>query len=406
MRLKNNPKLKLPSSSKNAEHFAYATLMDSGYFLAENNSLFYKQDSYYARLTENEEAIVIRSLLFEETSVMLTSSKLKDIAKRLKETEKIQFNFIEEYRKTMMYVNVQNGAYDILNKTLISAEETNHIFNYRLNFNYVANADIKNAPHFLNYCNSSLSPEKTEFLLEILGYCISSLIGAKKAFFFIGEPSCGKSVLLNVIEKVVGEDNVSNIAFKRLGDKFCLGHYENVRINICKETRNKPLTDTDNFKSLVSNERMYSELKGINGHSFYSYLKLLTASNYFPQFADMDEAIIDRLCILHFDKSISRENWDINLEEHLFDERDIIFSLALDKLQELVKNNYVFNVPEECRKYIERNCCICDSVKEFIDSNCKIKAESKVFCKTLYEEYLRFCDDNVRTCLHKLKSFK
>ena len=75
----------------------------------------------------------------------------------------------------------------------------------------------------------------------MIGYLLSTYVWAKKAFIFYGVPNSGKSVLLNVIGKIIGKENVSNVALQQLSDSCHVAQLKDATVNIASDLPQAPI---------------------------------------------------------------------------------------------------------------------------------------------------------------------
>lgn len=324
--------------------------------------------------------------------------EITTVYKRLLIEPTIQVDIEELVQKEKL--NVLNGVYDFTERVL-KQRNPNDFFTYCLDFRYTPDAKIEDAKAFISFCKSSLdyekSPQKTKYLLQIIGYVISSLEGAEKAFLLIGPSNCGKSVILNLVEKVVGQENVCNIPINKLGDRFNIGELRNARININREITSGKLKNIDIFKSLVSNERIPGEKKNQDPFYFTNHCKLLFAGNNLPTFSETDgtnDAVFNRLCILKFPHSIEDSNKDLNLFDSLYAERDIIFSSAIDEVSDIISSNYDFSIDDESNECFTIYKESQQALSTFVSERMDINPDYKVHLKDVVAAFKVYCRDN------------
>ncbi len=93
----------------------------------------------------------------------------------------------------------------------------------QVDVNYIANPQkIIAVDDFLDKI-SSYKKERKNAILEMIGYSMTTSVKLQKAFILYGETARnGKSTLSNVIQALIGKDNVSNISLKDMArNAFC-----------------------------------------------------------------------------------------------------------------------------------------------------------------------------------------
>lgn len=70
-------------------------------------------------------------------------------------------------------------------------------------------------------------------LQEVMGYCLCQNTRAEKAFFFYGGGKNGKSVLSEVMKKLVGQSNASNVSLNDMSGNFGIEPMRNKTLKRC-----------------------------------------------------------------------------------------------------------------------------------------------------------------------------
>lgn len=236
--------------------------------------------------------------------------------------------------------------------------------------------------------------DQYECLMRVLGYCISSLTKGRKAFVFYGIGRTGKSTILNVLEAVIGGGLVSHEPFHTMSGERAKAHYLGMRMNISRETSNRPNRNEESFKSLVSCEYTTGSEKFEKQKDFVATLSFIFAGNSDVEFTYTDDAVLDRLVYLIFNKTIPEDEIDLDLEENLLGEKDVIFSIALDRLKGLIEDKYDFKMAPIAEEHLKHRRYLIHSVESFIDEKCKLSVAGKVSKVALYEAYVAFCKSN------------
>ena len=143
-----------------------------------------------------------------------------------------------------------------------------------------------------------------------------------KAIFLIGPANCGKSVILRFIQRLVGDEYVSNVSLANFSHRFSVIEMYDKMLNISGEVPSGMLSSTafDVFKAITGGDRVNLERKG--QQPFYGVVnaKLLFAGNMLPVFAKVDgtDSFVERLHILIFDQSVEEKDMDKGMEEKLW----------------------------------------------------------------------------------------
>lgn len=363
-----------------------------------NNAVYLYEEGVgmLKKIEESKERLCLNAFFSARVQTLIGSSAAKEVLLRLKSTPSLQLS-LEELNTNPKLINLGNGVFDIMNETL-EAKCFEHKFVQCLNVDFIEDATWVDCPMFEKFCRTSLLADqsKIKLLLQILGYLWSNVWGAKKAFMFIGEANCGKSVILELVKAVLGDGSVSTIPLHKLGDRFSLAVLCDKSLNLCSEIRSTPLKNLDTFKKIVSGDRLQAEFKGQPLFSFLCRTKLLFAGNSMPEIGELESshAVISRLQFLTFPVEIPKEEQNPNLLEYLLLEKNVIFSLAIMELKSLIQNNFLFEPAEEIAEFLEDYKMQQNHLQDFIDNYCKLNAEAKTPTILLFEKYGIFCKTN------------
>lgn len=347
--------------------------------------------TYWCRVDDDVVGDCLKYLVGIDMAAQISEGTFDAIIKKMRSLPELRVNWQEQFRKHEHEVNLKNGIFDIHKKKLI-LERGEHPFTYVVNASYIPNCTLQRAPQFKKFVETSIGMENYDCLMRIIGYVLSSLTKGRKAFVFQGKGGTGKSTLLNWLEAVVGEMFVSREPFHSMGSREALARYQEKLVNISRENGVTPMRNEDGFKALVSCE-------GITGRDVYSkavsYVpttKFIFASNHDLCFQHPDDAVWDRLIVIMFNRTITER--DLELDSKLYAERDVIVSLALDTLPDLVSSGYDFRESAASKQYIEIKRRELHAPECFLEERCIIKPEGKVSKVALMRAYEVWSEEN------------
>lgn len=368
-------------------------IMKSGVLFYDNRTPVIKMPLYYQRLNSADAEALVFHLLDDNARCVVPSKEIKETLKRLCFMPELQVDLEEEFWRGQKLVNLVHGVYDVMKQEIVPVRNE-YRFDYVINIRYKPHCTLEDAPNFKRYIETSVGMEQYECLMRVLGYCISSLTKGRKAFVFYGIGRTGKSTILNVLEAVIGGGLVSHEPFHNMSGERAKSHYEGKRCNISRETSTKPNRNEESFKSLISCEFTTGSEKYEKQKDFVATLSFVFAGNSDVDFTFMDDAILDRLVYIIFNKTIPEDEIDLDLEEKLLGEKDVIFSLALDSLKGLIEDKYDFKMAPIAEEHIKHRRYLIHSAESFIAEKCKISDEGKVSKVALYSSYMAFCKAN------------
>ena len=333
-----------------------------------------------------------------------------------------------ELKKNTNYINVQNGLFNL--ETMLLENHNSDIFSTaQIPIIYDPSAKC---PTFIDFLNDIFQEdiELISLAQEIMGYCLGYSIQAQKIFVLLGEGSNGKSLLCNIIIALCGEKNVSSISLRNLGRQFMKYGLVDKLLNV--STENEMTGDnfnTEDVKAISAGDMIQVERKHKDPYQIRLHVKMMFALNRLPYSHDNSYAITRRLIILPFNKTYVERNAgkgqgsvDLTLEGRLIDELDGILNFALEGLQRLKANNYVFTRAQKSIDVLEDYKLDINPFLDFIQSCVEVvgtevsdtrdiedtRIETKVFLRAFREwctmcNHKRLADTSIRRFLKEVR---
>jgi P4 family phage/plasmid primase-like protien len=271
---------------------------------------------------------------------------------------------------------------------------------------------------FVDYPFDATAPEPDRFLTYLERVCpaddvfmaVNRMMGllladeAKYEVFWqlYGKGANGKTVLLDIIEALVGRHNVCRIGLESLmpGTRFQTFPLVTAKVNISGELptdmgASAMAAMEGNFKHAVSGGTIEVERKGVDKTLERCRARFVMAGNSLPTFIDRSDAIWRRKRIIPFDVQIPERERNPDLAKSIIEnELPGIFLWAVSGLADVIR----LNALPDC----ERGLAIkgdhresCDHEMSFLvdgyetaDRTFKIKAID------LYRDYKEWCGDN------------
>ena len=284
--------------------------------------------------------------------------------------------------------NIETGKLESFNPDIIVKNKIPH------NYNYDAYNESMDAMLDRISCNDE---QIRDLLEEMAGYCLYRRNELRKAFILIGDKANGKSTFLDCITNMVGEHNTSALDLKELGDRFRTAELFGKLINAGDDIGDEFIANPAIFKKVVSGDRITVERKGQDPFDFCNYSKFIFSANNIPRIKDKTGAVLDRLVIVPFNATFSRDsgNYDPNIKYKLRAEvaMEYLIQLALDGLKRVLDNNgftICQAVQDELKEYSEQNNPVIGFFKE-LDVEIDIVNQPT---KDVYMRYKLYCNDN------------
>lgn len=358
----------------------------------------------YGQISEHRLKTIIRNGWDEDVIKKLSRNAVMEITDRLITDPSIQVN--EEYFNNYQHLmNFRNCTLDLSTDRILK-HSPEYGFSSCINADYQSDAPVgRNFLSFIYQCTEG-NEDKERHLQEIFGYLLSEYYAAKKVPFIIGQPNSGKSVLLNLVTVLVGEEHCAHVPLEDLHKRFVLADLFNKKLNICGELGTQGLGSIAAFKAISGNDTIAAEPKGGKRINYQSKIKLLFAGNSMPplQSAEITNAFFERLTFVLFNRTIPEEERDHDLLQKLIKyEAPYICQWAIEGVKRLMSKGFVFSESEESVNFKANYCAEQNTVADFVKNCCALQGE--VHSKMLYQEYTRHCSDNCMTILGRREFF-
>lgn len=124
-------------------------------------------------------------------------------------------------------------------------------------------------------------------------------------FYDDGVGGTGKSTLLEVVTKMIGENFTSNVLLDQFGNRFIFANMLGKYVNIGDDNgKNDELQNVGTLKSIITGNRVTIDRKNISPIEVRIFAKQLYATNLFPYIDFTDGGIMRRLNVVSMNKII------------------------------------------------------------------------------------------------------
>lgn len=300
-------------------------------------------------------------------------------------------------------INLQNGTFEVSPEGYSLREfRSSDFLTYQLPFEFDESATCPMFDAFLN----EMLPEQDlqDLLAEYFGYVFTKGLKMEKALLLYGTGANGKSVVFDIMNALLGRENISNFSLTNLLEEHNRALISHKLLNYGSEIA---ATKTrDEFKNLVSTEPIQARLKYGNSFLMEHYAKLCFNCNELPKDIEQSAAYFRRLLIIPFRVTVPE-----NAQDKMFARKIIalelpgVFNWILRGLRRLLEKQK-FTTSEIVNQILEEYKRESDSVAMFTEENAYVPdAEGYELLKNLYSSYRSFCLDDGYKPLNK-KNFK
>ena len=301
------------------------------------------------------------------------------------------------------YINFQNGMYDVIKQKVWPHSYKTMSIN-QIPWEYKPDGDHGNGNEIEKFLHQAIpDDDDREMLLEYIGLCCSIDRDQQKMLVICGAGGTGKSTVINLIQKIVGKPNISNVAMSNLSEKFQAISMRGKLLNSCADLEIDALDDVTTIKKLVGEDSMSDSYKGKNIISFDNYAKMLFSTNELPLVRnEKTEGFYRRLMVLTMNEKPARR--DPRLPARLEMEIPYLIHLAMEALHRMYERGYILeSLNSEAKVRQLRNDS--DTIEAFICDMCKRCDTSQRIDRTdLYNSYTKYCESEERQS-HKKNAF-
>lgn len=312
------------------------------------------------------------------------------------------------------FIAFKNGLYSLADDELIPFSPEHVIVN-RIDYNFNPAAYSKLADTMLN--NVACGDAEIRALLEeTIGYCFYQRNELGKAFILTGDKENGKSTYIDLIERLLGDRNISSLDLGELGDRFKTAELFGKLANLGDDIGDEFIANPAIFKKLVTGDRVSVERKGKDPFEFNNYAKFLFSANNIPRIKDKTGAVQRRLIIIPFNAKFTKylpdgtenPNFNPSIKYQLRTNvtMEYLIQLGVKGLKRVLANR-CFTIPAKVKaqleEYEENNNPVLGFFKECDDEAFQIEYAPT---KDVYKRYQEYCLENSLTPMGNIEFSK
>ena len=352
--------------------------------------IYQKSTGLYKKLDELEMCKLIGNYINKNDKYHLEwdMSNISCLCEHLK----LQIPYPERMGAERNVLHMKNGVF-LLNRMEFCGFDPKYLATAALPFAYDPGAKSPEFDRFISSVSGSDAMRDT--LVEIAGCVLAGETSHGKLLMNVGTGANGKSVYLNILCALLGDDLVTNIPVSEINGNraFVLHELAGKRLNALHEMENgitlEALFDS-NVKRIITNEPLNAEVKYGNRYQFVPNMNFIVNTNYLPEMSgDMPAyAVIRRYLILRWKKTFTIDEQDKNLYERLVAEMPGIFNRALEGLQRLREHNFIFSAQAESEEYLEKFVISSHPAYSFVKECVSSSPKKRVYYESLRNAYI------------------
>lgn len=260
--------------------------------------------------------------------------------------------------------------------------------------NYI---DGASCPAITKFIGEVVGEEYVDTMFEIAGFCLIRDMPLEKMVMFIGSGSNGKSVFMQLLEKMLGDNTDSKSLDQIDKDPYALAYLKDKLVNIGGDISSKPIENSNILKALTSREKIDTQVKYGSNISYSPTCKLIFSANTPPAVHDYSDGFWRRWVLVKFPNKFKQKP-ELFGELSIDSEIEGFLVESLRGLHRLLKNKEFSNsytLNETIDIYNNER----DSFYNWYDE-CVVVYDIESSINALYENYVYYCKDNcITTCI-------
>ena len=368
------------------------------YFSASKEILYYEDNGYKF---EGED--IIRQLC-EYTIDEVTDGMVSEIENKVKRRTLVKQDDFDNFKDG--FINFNNFR---LNPETKEQREYSHkdLVLTKLPINYDPKAKCPKIMKFLKECVPD--PHDRHSVLEHLAACLLLELKLEKAVMYLGGGGNGKGTWFNVIDKFLGNENISNLSIdEMIHDRFKVADLFGKILNMYAEIGKKAIKELARFKLIVSGDTITVEHKGIKPFKIKPRARHIFSLNKLPELDEETDAVFRRFELIKWNqKFVDSKKREVDDETTKDADLDLEYTLVTDeelsgllniilKVRRDLKNRKRFLYSKSIEEMRNLWKSESDSVTKFA-KNCLDVSDGWIMLRSdLYRHYRTFCKDYLK----------
>lgn len=368
-------------------------------FIAENDAIYHPALGFYQyenKMWRPLSEYDVRNKILDLCGKSVTARLMESAIALIK--AKIRTNVVFDHEGGLL--NFLNGMVNV--ETGERLEHAREYYSLR-QMSYCYDPDAE-CPEWLSFVETVTNGDeaKQNLIQEMFGYCLTRDTRYQTCFCLIGEGANGKSVLLKILEAMVGHENTSHIEIAFLNQDFQRIKLFGSLVNICNDMKSDVSGTESYLKAIVSGDPINGCKKYKDFVDFSPYCKMVFSANRMPTARDIDAALIRRFCFITFPVKFvdnpkaenERQKID-NIASILLAELPGILNWAIRGLK-CLREQGRFSEPADEKQSKEELYRLNNPVISFVEEvvgNGGTHWQAKLSRKEVYAEYSKWCQE-------------
>lgn len=393
------------------EHELKSVMRDGAFqkpqFFTSKGAFLFDKFAEHLRRAENiiklnGKLYIYRDGIYECGDDIIEAAMIKHIPKLRQSMRREVLSYLnllvtkESYVADANYIAFKNGVLNVVDNTFMEFSPE-YIITNKIPHNYNPEAKSELLDKVMNKlaCGDTIV---LKLLYQSVGYCFYRRNELRKSFFLLGEKRNGKSTFLDMVDNMLGEENVANLDLCEIGHEFKTAELYGKLANIGDDINDEWVSNTAVFKKVVSGSVITVAKKGKDPFKLSSYAKFFFSANALPRLGRGKDsaAVMDRLVIIPFDAKFSKSDPDydpfIKYKLRGEDVMEALIAKAVPALRDVLAEQE-FAVSDKVTENLEEFEKSNNPILEFFDELDEVDYLNEPI-KVVYQKYNTFCLSN------------
>ena len=363
-------------------------------FVCGGTPYIYQEGFYRADVSGARLKTIIRELIYPQ---FIKARTINNIYMLFLQDMSLEMDFEQLNNYPSHWICFRNGMYDAKKQELLPHSPKYMAIN-QIPHNFSTKCcKGEKIEEYLNFiCEEA---DCREMLLQFIGYSLTKDVSQQRFLMLRGEGGSGKSIIIRLLESLVGSHNISNISLANLEERFSSFGLMGKLLNSCADLEIKSIEETSMLKKILGEDTLRAEQKGKDAISFKSYAKLMFSVNELPIVkSEKTNGFYRRLLVLTINKPPTEVN--PNLFQELEEEIEYLLQLVVKALERMYEQK-IITISNASKKAVLQLRADSDTTEAFLQEFCVNIENGRIERTELYNTYNKFCEDTDRQSLTK-----
>jgi putative DNA primase/helicase len=363
-------------------------ICETSRFLFSQGEFYRYETGYYQRMEAEQ---ISRIIIDAVASDDIRSFEVEDI-RRFIQVEAFQTH---EMVNPSHLINLENCVLDTSGAEPVFKKQTSDVFlTYKVPVEFDESASCS---LWLQTVQEILPDQQLQLLLsQIFGYSLTTDISFQTGFYQYGTGSNGKSLVMGVLQRLLGVKNYSSLGLSDFRERFRLAELEGKLVNFTSEQGRDEILDDGTIKSVITGDPILAERKYQQPFNLQSHAKLIVSSNNLPRTADSSLGFLRRWKFIPFVTVFNGHNTDLNRLDRIVDtELPGVLNWSLGGLKVLKRNKGFIETAamKELKDSFKRRT---NPILNFVEESLQVTPGNDLLRgdpKKLYKEYREWAEE-------------